>query len=336
MFKNGLTVGKFMPLHKGHELMLEVAVRNCSESLTILLDHSSNNIYPFNMRSKWIRDFLGSISTNITVYVYPDTIPDRFLDCQKDSNGTIIDLEFWSYWLATHKSVLSRIDGVFTSDVYGKVVASMIGAQWFPADPDREVYNISATEIREREYTAFNYVSDFAKPDVGRTICVVGAESTGKSTLVKRLAKYFDSAYAPEWGRIVSENKTPLTSDDFTNIVNMQKLFIKKAQLQSHLSFADTDATITAMFAPIYLGHRHQYAEDVSAYQPTINEYIIIAPTVPFVNDGTRVLNQAQRERFHSELVQRIRLTGKPYCVINDTEFKDREKRAIEFVMKGK
>ena len=36
-------------------------------------------------------------------------------------------------------------------------------------------------------------------------VCVVGAESTGKTTLCERLAKHYGGDYVPEYGRTYTE-----------------------------------------------------------------------------------------------------------------------------------
>ena len=122
----------------------------------------------------------------------------------------------------------------------------------------------------------FHAVCDVAKPDVAITVAVLGAESTGKSTLVKRLADLYQTRYAPEWGRIISEAHSELTGSDFDAIVTMQDELITTAQrLGNGLCFVDTEAITTALFAPIYLGREHE-ASWQKAKQQQFDLYLVL------------------------------------------------------------
>lgn len=56
-----------------------------------------------------------------------------------------------------------------------------------------------------------------------RKIVFIGPESTGKTTLAASMAKYYQSAFVPEFSRLYAEKvKRPLTYDDVKPIIEGQ------------------------------------------------------------------------------------------------------------------
>ncbi|WP_345318476.1 adenylyltransferase/cytidyltransferase family protein [Candidatus Villigracilis proximus] len=52
---HGLTLGKFAPLHKGHQLVIETALAEMDEMSVIIYDAPETTAIPLNIRSKWIK-----------------------------------------------------------------------------------------------------------------------------------------------------------------------------------------------------------------------------------------------------------------------------------------
>ncbi|MEO1542494.1 MAG: AAA family ATPase [Pseudomonadota bacterium] len=202
----------------------------------------------------------------------------------------------------------------------------------FQSIADRETVPIAASDVNARPHELFGLVSDVAKPDVALTIAVVDAESTGKSTLVKRLAERFETTYAHEWGRTISEAHPTLTVEDFDTIVSMQDGLIRTAQrLSSGLCFADTEAITTALFAPTYLGQEHPLSWQ-RAYTQDSTQYLLLDPEVPWVDDGTRVLDTDARMAFHNALLSSLKRLNKPFTIISGNLFEHREAQAIALI----
>ncbi|MEM8982366.1 MAG: AAA family ATPase [Pseudomonadota bacterium] len=323
----GITLGKFLPLHDGHALLLRAAAMHCDE-LIVLVGVTPDDPYSFEQREQWINSVLNAQSQRrATVRIVSDPDPDPAV--AKDAAGTVTDAGYWDRWLHQNATALADVEFVFTSDVYGAEIARRIGARWFPVDPGREVVPVAARQIRGDTHRYFGFVSDAAKPDVAMTVAVVGAESTGKSTLVKALADHYQTSYAPEWGRIISEAHPDLTARDFDHIVSMQTELIHTAQRSSNgLCFTDTEAITTALFAPVYLGDEHAASWQCARAQ-NFALYLVLDPAVPWINDGTRVLDTAQRLRFHTDLVAALQRLNKPYQIIAGDSYAKRASGAI-------
>lgn len=329
--KRGLTLGKFLPLHRGHELLLNVAAAHC-DILTVLIGIAPDDPYSFDQRQRWIREtfdaFADKRATQLQVINDPD--PDPFV--AKDHRGTVTDEHYWSQWLGQNSAHLEAADVIFTSDHYGGEIAKRTASTWFPVDPERAVVPVSGSDVRANPLENFSFLSAAAKPDVGLTVAILGAESTGKSTLVQAVAKHFECTYAPEWGRTISEVKPVLDDEDFDAIVEVQARLLRAAQVGGNgLCLADTEAITTALFAPIYLGHEHA-ASWRAAREQRFDLYVVLAPTVPWINDGTRILDNSARDEFHASILAALDRLGFAYQVIDASDYDQRIATVIKIV----
>ena len=96
-------------------------------------------------------------------------------------------------------------------------------------------------------------------------VCCVGAESTGKSTLVQALAKRHSTASMHEYGRDYTVAKKDAGTndswdlDDFIRIAEVQQqLEDAAARKAGPLLFCDTDAMSTDLWCERYLGSRNE------------------------------------------------------------------------------
>ena len=83
----GLTMGKFLPFHKGHELLLKTAYNMC-DWLIVLVGTSNNDLFSFEQRKDWIINSIDAPEYGLFI------INQKELDknAPKDKNGTITDL----------------------------------------------------------------------------------------------------------------------------------------------------------------------------------------------------------------------------------------------------
>ena len=50
----GLTLGKFAPLHKGHQFMIETALQEVDELIVVIYE-TTVTLIPLHVRANWIR-----------------------------------------------------------------------------------------------------------------------------------------------------------------------------------------------------------------------------------------------------------------------------------------
>jgi NadR type nicotinamide-nucleotide adenylyltransferase len=132
---------------------------------------------------------------------------------------------------------------------------------------------------------------------------LLGAESTGKTTLATMLATAYGTIYVPEFGRCYGEMKDRLgerwTSEEFTYIARAQNATEDvAAEYATDILFCDTDVLTTALYHEEYMGRSSPDVLDlIHAYDLTF----LLAIDFPFVADGVRV--ESRRERFERRLV---------------------------------
>ncbi len=140
-----------------------------------------------------------------------------------------------------------------------------------------------------------------------KLICFYGPESTGKSTLAKRMAEIYKTDYVPEVAReMITSNDFSLT--DIIYIGHAQTaMVLKKIQSANKILFCDTDLITTQIYAKEYLG---EVPEVLMVLEKSIpyDHYFLFDIDVPWIADGLRDLGHKRQEMyriFKSELDKR-------------------------------
>jgi NadR type nicotinamide-nucleotide adenylyltransferase len=161
-------------------------------------------------------------------------------------------------------------------------------------------------------------------------VCLHGAESTGKSTLARKLARRFDCTVVPEYGRTYAETHgTAFTLEDLLAIAREQDRLMRVAAAASpDLVILDTDPLMTAAWAEMLFG---TVPDSLLACEKA-ELYLLFSPEVPWVADGTRAFGAPDaRARFAAIAEDILVRAGVPYCAI-DGDWAERERKAAEAV----
>ena len=326
----GLTILKGMPLHKGHELMIEFGIAMCNQ-FDIFVSGRENDEIPLSVRWKWVNEKYGHLP-NVYVHEHIDRSPTPI---NIDENGTVLDKDFQFYWANEFQKLAPDSTHFVSSDMYGKTMAELLGIKWLPVDPNREMMNISGTQIRNDPITFFNYISDVAKPYFVKKIAIVGPESSGKSIMIGELANHFCSLIVNEYGRTLSEVKgNDMTMEDFLDIMNGQQALIDivSNKAMSPFVFIDTEAYTTYLFSKIYL---NEYMDEILEFghEQNIDHYIVLSPDVEWVDDGTRVLgDQDKRQEFFQQMIGILENQNKSFAVVETKDYRERFWEAVDEV----
>lgn len=313
-YKTGLVVGKFYPPHRGHKYLIDTATEQC-ENVTVIVLWKRSETIPGSMRADWLR----KIHPNVFIKI----VEDYKLD-DDDSEG----------WAKFTLDILGYVpDAVFTSESYGDPYAGFMGAIHVLVDRDRVTIPISATMVRSkpREY------AEFLEPSVraffAHRVCVLGAESTGTTTLSKALAKHYKTVWAPEYGRFYSEGRLYAQESDkwrteeFETIARAQNVLEDSLAEQSNgLVICDTDAFATGVWHERYLGTRSQKVEEIGDERHHVL-YILTGDEIPFVQDGLRD-GEKIRSQMHQTFIQRLKHSNKHFIIVTGSS-EQRLKQAI-------
>ncbi len=244
MKKTGLTLGKFAPLHKGHQYLIETALKEVDELIVIIYNTSATTI-PLPIRANWIR----SLYPNVTVIEAWDG-PDGY------SNERAHEIKEEVYVQTLLKG--EKITHFYSSESYGAHMSLSLGAIDRRVDEKRVQVAISGTKIRKNPYQYREFISDVVYKDLITKIVFVGAMSTGKSTIAQALAKRFNTSFVPEYGREYWEKNQVdrrISFEAFDEIttghIESEEAIILNA---NKYLFVDTNAITTYMYALEYHG----------------------------------------------------------------------------------
>lgn len=160
-------------------------------------------------------------------------------------------------------------------------------------------------------------------------ICFHGAESTGKSVLVAKLAGEMGLPWVPEYGRDWAEvHGTDFTMDDLLAIAAGQDRAMREAaDGQPRLLLLDTDPLMTAAWAEMLFG---AVPDALMAYKKA-ELYLLFAADTPWVADGTRFFGSAAaRAKFAAVAEAVLVRAGVPFTRIGgDWAMREAQVRAV-------
>jgi HTH-type transcriptional regulator, transcriptional repressor of NAD biosynthesis genes len=159
-----------------------------------------------------------------------------------------------------------------------------------------------------------------------KLVCLYGPESTGKSTIAKRLAEIYKTEFVPEVSKeIISSNK--FTVEDIIRIGHEQMNRVKeKSKTANKILFCDTDVITTQIYSQHYLGVVPPVLFELEK-EIHYDQYFLFDIDVPWVADGLRDLGDKRTEMmeaFKSELEKR----GIDYLLVSGN-YVDRAEKII-------
>ena len=205
-------------------------------------------------------------------------------------------------------------------------------------DPRRSFMNISGGQIRQDPFRYWEYIPTEVKPFFVRTVAILGGESSGKSTLVNKLANIFNTTSAWEFGRDyvfshLGGDEMALQYSDYDKIALGQAQYIDFAvKYANKVAFIDTDFVTTQAFCKKYEGREHPFV------QALIDEYrfdlvILVENNVPWVADGLRSLGSSvDRKEFQSLLIAMLDENNIKYVHVEQDSYDERFLRCVDLV----
>ncbi len=292
---NGFILGKFMPLHKGHQHLIDFALSRTSE-LTVMTGSLKSEPIPGELRVQWIKE------------LYPQI---RVVHCT-DENPQMPEQhpDFWEIWISSiRKHCPVRIHNVFSSEQYGFELARRLGAEHIPCDVDRIRVPVSGTIIRSDPFLQWDYLPGPVRAYYAKRVVITGPESTGKTTLAKRLADHYQTAWVPEFGwEYVDRLDRPLIAEDFLNIARGQIESEDRLSRESNrVLICDTDLMVTRFFSEVYTGGCDEGILEMENRR-RYNLHLVLDTDVPYESHPQRNhphLRDYFRERFISEMRQK-------------------------------
>jgi NadR type nicotinamide-nucleotide adenylyltransferase len=334
--KTGLILGKFMPPHNGHKYLINFAQNYPGvDKLYVVVDRLENEPIRQALRVKWLQEMfpkavilpLGDLN-----YQSPEDAPS--------------ETAFWEQWKKSLKNAIPEdIDYCFNSEDYGWKLAEVLGATHVPVDRGRENFPISATEIRKSAFQHWEQIPKEVRPYFTKKVTIVGAESTGKSTLAFKLAAHFNTVAVPEYARLFLEalaEKKQARSTDYNDIT----IFAdgQKASEQSLLPeanrvlFCDTDAVTTKVWSETLYGRVPDSVIEHIMHEKS-DLYLLANVDVAWRPDIHRQWEdeskQERRIAFQNRLKSELLAQGRSFVEITGSDYNNRFEQAKRAVLKA-
>ncbi len=310
VYEHGLVIGKFYPPHLGHEYLIRTAAAHCRH-VTVGVLGASVESTPMQHRAAWLRESFAD-QPQVRIVTELDDVPIDY-----DSP------EIWEAHVDVMRAAIARadrdfgaldpVDAVFTSEPYGAELARRFGADNVCLDQSRSLYPVSGTAVRADPVAQWPMLSPAVQAGLALRVAVVGAESTGTTTLSRDLAAalrqrggiWQRTAWVAEYGREYSANLLALArardaqaraediawnSQDFTMVATEQcrqeEFAVRRG---SPILVCDTDALATCIWHERYIGAPSPAVAEIAARMPQRALYLLTSDAgVPFEDDGLR------------------------------------------------
>jgi NadR type nicotinamide-nucleotide adenylyltransferase len=281
--KRGLVVGKFAPLHRGHELVIRTALAACDEVFVLSYARPEPPGCSAERRARWLaalfpetRRLVLGPETPMPLDSDPDDVHRAFIAelCRGFAGGAI--------------------DAVFTSEAYGPGFAAALSRELgrpvahVAVDSDRRAAPISASAIRADVHAHRDFLAPVVYASFVARVAILGGESSGKSTLARALADHFQTEHVPEYARELWVAKAgALEFDDLLHIAQQQvEHETRAAERARRFVFCDTTPLTTWFYSLDLFGRADPRLEALAARPYDVT--VLAAPDFTFVQDGTR------------------------------------------------
>jgi NadR type nicotinamide-nucleotide adenylyltransferase len=305
----GLIIGKFLPPHRGHAFLIETALARVDRLIVLVCSLQREEI-PGEQRVAWLRE------------MFPGTDVRHHVD--ENPSFPHEHPRFWELWTASiQRLVPAPPELVFSSEDYGDELARRLGARHALVDRERRAVSVSGQQIRADPMGFWDFLPECVRPEYVRRVVVTGPESTGKTTLARRLAEHFATAWVPEYARAFLDGKhaggvVPSPPCDASDIPEVARGQIasedEAARAANRLLVCDTDLYVTRLYAEEYFGACPQWIREAAASR-RYALHLLLDADVPWVQDAQR-----DRPRLRQELLARLRLMleqdGRPYVLV--------------------
>ena len=319
----GLIVGKFCPLHYGHERVIDAALDACDEVFVLGYTRPEFDYCEPAERRRWFDlRYPASRTPRLRVLilgadeVQPEcarrgvAIPAPVMPYNEDAEER--HREFCG-WICRELFGCS-VDAVFTSETYGDGFAASLARQFghpvvhVAVDPSRGQVPASGTVLREDPQAGRSLMAPEVYASLVPRIALLGGESSGKTSLAHAIAQALGTVTVEEYGRElwVEQCGAVLSYEDLQRVAEVQ------IDREYHAAaFSPAGAAIVCDTTP--LTTLFYSLKDHGAASPRLLELsrrhyalnVLCEPDFPFVQDGTR-RDAAFRDEQHAWYLEQL------------------------------
>lgn len=291
--RRGLTLGKFAPFHRGHQMLVETALSEVDE-LVVMVYATDVTSVPLQVRAGWIRELYPTVGV-IEAWDGPDGYGDT-PEIRRVQETYI--LEKLNGLSITH---------FYSSEFYGDHVSRALGAVDRRVDQARVAVPVSGSGLRADYFAGRGYIAANVYADLITKVCFMGAPSTGKTTLARAMAEQHKTEYMPEYGAtywLKHQVDRRITLDQFEEIAPEHNRREDELTRQSRkYLFSDTNPITTYVFAKDYHGCAGPVLTQLAREAEKRYDLFFLCETdVPYADTWDRSGSQ-KREWFQQQII---------------------------------
>jgi HTH-type transcriptional regulator, transcriptional repressor of NAD biosynthesis genes len=320
--KRGLTLGKFAPLHRGHQHMIETAIEETDEVIVIIYDSPEVTDIPLPVRSGWIKT------------LYPQVkVIEAWGGPEETGYTPEIKRMHEDYIIGLLGGI--QITHFYSSELYGEHMSEALGAVNRQVDPSRSRFPVSGTLVRQEPYAYKNMVDPLVYRDMITRVVFMGAPSTGKTTLTAFLAERGSTVWMPEYGREYWEThqiERRLTLEQLEEIAAGHLEREEQQILDARgVLFVDTNAITTYMFSLDYHGEATPGLMQMAREASLRYDLVFVCDTdIPYDDTWDRS-GDVQRHIFQKRILADLHMRKIPYILLRGT-LEERAERVEEIL----
>jgi len=321
-----IMIGKFMPLHKGHKYCIQYGIKNY-DRMTVYIDDF--NPEPFGKGYISVEDRYNIINNEFGDKINLVSSKQRNPQCPSETD------DFWNIW----KDLIIEANGsvpdyIIGSEAYIEKLAEVIGCQFEIIDINRDVFNISATEVRENLSENWDMLPKSTQDYFKRRIAILGPESSGKTTMTRKMSKKFHMSRVPEFAMdFLQELDRDLTIKDMDSIYKGQREYLEKYGKEPYI-ISDTDAITTNIWSEKLFG---TFNEDAFSKNETdFNLYILMnLENYNFQDIKGRYYDDISIQKwFFNKFIEELEKRNKRYIIVEGKTWEEKEKFIEEIIAK--
>jgi len=327
----GFIGGKFLPLHQGHIYAI-IEASNIADELYVVLSSSKNRdrelcerdgikYIPAEVRLSWLGKSLSNLENVKIIHIEDD---------QWDENYN------WEQGAEMIKKAIGKpIDYVFSSESdYNELFRKNYPhSKHIIVDDKRKTVTISATELRKNLYGNWDKLPACVRSYFVKKVAIVGTENCGKTTLAKKLAKFYNTEFVHEVGRYYCEKYSNQLTEEMFNEIAMEHFMLQKqkSEVSNRILFVDSEAVITQYYLGMYFDDRSELIEEIIKLQD-YDLIIYLEPDVEWIGDGIRFSGKDEERKSNNEILKEMfKERGIKFVCVNGS-YSDRFNKARNLV----
>lgn len=306
--KSGLTLGKYAPLHKGHQLVIETALAEMDQVTAIIYDAPATTFIPLKIRANWLRKLYPSIKV-IEACDGPTEV------------GTSCEIKQKHEDYIINKLKVRGITHFYSSEFYGEHMSVALGALNRQVDPLRQMVPVSGTKIRLNPFQYRGFIDPLVYRDLITNVVFLGAPSTGKTTIAERMAQEYETIWMPEYGREYWEKYQVKRRLSLEQLVEIAEGHLKREedllyQANQYL-FTDTNAITTFMFSQYYYQCALPKLVEMAKLAASRYDLVFVCDTdIPYHDTWDRS-GDVKRKMFQKQIIEDLQARKTPFFVLS-------------------